>query len=58
MSMVTSIAAASTSISMTNARQDVSLSVLKKAMNQSEQNMSKILEMASPVSGSTVDFTI
>lgn len=56
--MVTSIAAASTSISMTNARQDVSLSVLKKAMNQSEQNMSKILEMASPVSGSTVDFTI
>lgn len=58
MSMVTSIAAASTSISMTNARQDVSVSILKKAMNQSEENMSKILDIASAVTGSTVDFTV
>lgn len=58
MSMITSIAAMSTSISMTNARQDVSISVLKKAMNQSEENMSKILDIASAVTGSTVDFSI
>lgn len=58
MSMVTSIAATSTSISMTNARQDVSISILKKAMNQSEENMSKILDIASVITDSTVDITV
>lgn len=58
MSMATSIAATSTSISMTNARQDVSISILKKAMNQSEENMSKILDIASVITDSTVDITV
>lgn len=58
MSMVTSIAATATSISMTNARQDVSISILKKAMNQSEENMSKILDIASVITDGTVDITV
>ena len=61
MGMIESIATASTNISMANARQDVSLKVLKNAMNQSEENMLKLMEMAnvSPApSGTTVDFIV
>ncbi len=61
MGMIESIATASTNISMANARQDVSLKVLKNAMNQSEENMLKLMEMVnvSPApSGTTVDFIV
>ena len=61
MSMVESIASASTTISMANARQDVSISQLKDIMEQSESNMMKIMSMstiAPAPSGTTVDYTI
>lgn len=60
MSMVESIASASTSISMGRVATDVSISMLKKSMNQCEENMSKLMEMAVPSmpSGSSVDFSI
>lgn len=60
MGIVESIATASTSISMANIRQDVGISVLKGAMDQSEANMMKILSIAtSPApSGTTVDYIV
>lgn len=60
MSIVNSIATASTTISMNNAKQNIGISVLKKSMQQSEENMSKILSMnVSPApSGTTVDHIV
>ncbi len=60
MGIVESIATASTNINMANIRQDVGISVLKGAMEQSEENMMKILSMAtSPApSGTTVDYIV
>lgn len=61
MGMIESIAAESTNISMANARQNVSLKVLKNAMDQSQENMLKIMEMANVTpapSGTTVDFIV
>lgn len=61
MGMIESIAATSTNISMLNVAQEVSISVLKNAMEQSEANIMKIMEMPTltpaPI-GTTVDYTI
>lgn len=61
MGMVESIASASTTISMANARQDVSISLLKDIMEQSESNMMKIMSMstiAPAPNGTTVDYIV
>lgn len=60
MGMIEGIANASTALSMSKVQGDVSLKVLKNAMNQNEENMLKLLEM--PVSpapqGTTVDYRV
>ena len=61
MGMIESIAATSTNISMLNVAQEVSISVLKNAMEQSEANIMKIMEMPTLTpapSGTTVDYII
>ena len=61
MGMVESIASASTTISMANVRQDVSISLLKDIMEQSESNMMKIMSMntiAPAPNGTTVDYIV
>ncbi|WP_250278712.1 putative motility protein [[Clostridium] colinum] len=58
MSMIESIASASTAISMNNAKEGVSLSLLKDAMEQSEANIMKIMEMAPAPSGTTIDYIV
>lgn len=61
MGMIESIAATSTNISMLNVAQEVSISVLKNAMEQSEANIMKIMDMPTLTpapSGTTVDYTI
>lgn len=61
MSMIESIASLSTNISMSNVSEKVSISVLKGAMEQSEENIMKILDMPtlSPApSGTTVDYIV
>ena len=57
MDIIESISSYSTALSMSNIKQDMSIKILKNAMNQSEDNMMKILEMAD-VTGSTVDYQI
>ncbi|WP_317367245.1 YjfB family protein [uncultured Tyzzerella sp.] len=61
MGMVETIASVSTTISMANVRQDVSISLLKDIMDQSESNMMKIMSMgtvAQAPEGTTVDYII
>lgn len=59
MSSVNAIAAASIGINTNNAKTDVSLSLLKKAMNQSEENIMKIMDMSPDImSSSKVDIKI
>lgn len=62
MSSINGIASASVGISMNNAKTDISLSVLKKAMNQSEDDMMKLMQMpTSPeqmVSSNKIDVQI
>lgn len=61
MSMIESIASYSTSISMSNAKQDVSIKLLKNMMKQSEENMMKLMEMVDIPqisNGSTIDYKI
>lgn len=61
MGMIESIAVESTNISMANVKQNASLKVLKNAMEQSQENMSKIMEMANVTPaprGTTLDFIV
>lgn len=61
MSIVNSIATASIGISSANVASQVSLSVLKKSMEQSSANIMKILEGAenlAPVPKGNIDITI
>ncbi len=60
MGIIESVATASTAISMQKASNDVGISMLKKSMEESEQTISKIMEMAVPSmpSGSSVDYSL
>ncbi len=61
MDIINSVATTSTAISMANAKQDIGISLLKDIMQQSEENIMKLMSMPTltpPPSGTTVDYTI
>nr|WP_317357585.1 putative motility protein [uncultured Tyzzerella sp.] len=61
MDIVNTVATMSTITSMSNAKQDISISLLKDIMNQSEENIMKLMSMPTltpPPSGTTVDYTV